>query len=187
MSIKSDNEYSRKWSKENPDRSRAIKKRWRDRHRDQCREYSRKYYLKNRDRIRLRNQDWIRRNPDFWARNARRRRSENDSIFKMTLSLRRRFNRAMRGKSKSESVLKLIGCSVEDFWIYLESKFETGMTRQNYGTVWHVDHIIPCAIFDLTKPEHQRRCFHFSNLQPLFAKDNLTKNSKVITNQFNLL
>lgn len=47
--------------------------------------------------------------------------------------------------------------------------------------------IMPCAIFDLTKPEHQKRCFHFSNLQPLFALDNLHKNAKVTTNQFQLL
>jgi hypothetical protein len=53
--------------------------------------------------------------------------------------------------------------------------------------VWHIDHIMPCAIFDLTRPEHQKRCFHFSNLQPMFASKNLKKHAKVITNQFNLL
>lgn len=84
-------------------------------------------------------------------------------------------------------MIKLIGCSIEDFWIYLESKFEPGMTRENYGKVWHIDHIMPCAIFDLTKPEHQKRCFHFSNLQPLFAEDNRRKSDKIVTNQFQLL
>jgi hypothetical protein len=101
--------------------------------------------------------------------------------------LRSRLSMMLRYKWKSGSTLTLLGCSFDDFVIYLESKFEVGMTGENYGTVWHVDHIMPCAIFDLTKPEHQRRCFHFSNLQPLFASDNLRKGAKIQTNQFNLL
>ncbi len=52
------------------------------------------------------------------------------------------------------------------------------MTWENYGPVWHVDHIRPCAKFDLTDHDQQRACFHWTNLQPLFAKDNLQKNAK---------
>jgi hypothetical protein len=76
---------------------------------------------------------------------------------------------------------------MDDFKIYLESKFEPGMSWGNYGyRGWHVDHIVPCALFDLSKPAHVRRCFHFSNLQPLWAQDNLRKGVQS-SNQFNLL
>jgi hypothetical protein len=54
------------------------------------------------------------------------------------------------------------------------------MTWQNYGYYgWHIDHIKPCASFDLRKPSEQRKCFHYSNLQPLWAKDNLQKSDKI--------
>ena len=51
------------------------------------------------------------------------------------------------------------------------------MTWQNYGDGWHIDHIHPCAAFDLTDPEQQKACFHWSNLQPLWAIDNFRKSS----------
>lgn len=48
--------------------------------------------------------------------------------------------------------------------------------RGNFG--WHVDHIKPCASFDLTKPEEQAKCFHYTNLQPLWARENIAKGDK---------
>jgi hypothetical protein len=79
---------------------------------------------------------------------------------------------------KSKSTQELIGCDIEQLWIHLEKSFKSGMTRKNYGK-WHVDHIIPCASFDLTKPEEQAKCFHYTNLQPLWASENLAKGSKI--------
>lgn len=56
--------------------------------------------------------------------------------------------------------------------------FTNGMTWDNYGQ-WHVDHIRPCALYDLTKEDQQMACFHYTNLQPLWAKDNMSKGVKV--------
>jgi hypothetical protein len=78
-----------------------------------------------------------------------------------------------------------LGCSVQELKVYLEAKFyphsETGeaMNWGNYGLHgWHIDHIIPLSSFDLTDPEHLRQGVHYTNLQPLWAKDNLSKGSK---------
>ena len=106
---------------------------------------------------------------------------------KMVRTLRRRMATALKRNYKTSRTLDILGCSLKDFRIYLETKFEPEMTWENYGSVWHIDHIIPCAIFDMSKPAHQKRCFHFSNMQPLFAADNWRKHAKVLTNQFNLL
>ena len=64
---------------------------------------------------------------------------------------------------------------------HLESQFKDGMSWNNHGVKgWHIDHIKPCASFDLTDPEEQKKCFHFSNLQPLWWIDNLKKKDKIL-------
>ena len=78
------------------------------------------------------------------------------------------------GKSKALSFAEYVGCSAEDLAKHLEGKFSDGMSWDNRGE-WHIDHIRPCASFDLTDPAQQRECFHYSNLQPLWAADNLRK------------
>jgi len=74
----------------------------------------------------------------------------------------------------------LTGCSIKHFLEYVESKFEHGMTWNNYGKGlkrWGVDHIKPCASFDLSKPEEQKTCFNYKNLRPMWNKDNFSKSS----------
>lgn len=73
---------------------------------------------------------------------------------------------------------ELLGCSYSEFLKYLESKFKEGMSWNNYGK-WHIDHIIPISIFNLTKKDQQEICFHYTNLQPLWAKENYAKRNKI--------
>ena len=79
---------------------------------------------------------------------------------------------------KSASTMELVSCSIDKLKQHLESKFTDGMNWDNYGE-WHVDHIKPCASFDLSDPDQQRQCFHYTNLQPLWEKDNLKKGSSL--------
>ncbi len=96
-------------------------------------------------------------------------------------ALRRRLSDTIRkvGANKKASTMEILGCSAEDFKNYLENKFREGMIWENYGT-WHIDHFYPCDSFDLTKDEEQKRCFHYTNLQPLWAKENIKKSNKII-------
>lgn len=80
---------------------------------------------------------------------------------------------------KSGRTLDLVGCSIDFLMNHLENKFLPGMTWDNYGK-WHIDHIRPCASFDLANPEEQKKCFHYTNLQPLWEKDNLKKGNKIM-------
>ena len=73
--------------------------------------------------------------------------------------------------------MQLIDCTIEALKHWLSYQFAPGMTWDNYGE-WHIDHVRPCASFDLTDPEQQKQCFHWTNLQPLWAEDNLKKSHK---------
>ena len=77
--------------------------------------------------------------------------------------------------------MKLVGCTLDELKNHLEKQFTKGMTWKNYNyRGWHVDHIIPCSSFDLIDPEQQKECFHYTNLQPLWGKDNIKKSNKII-------
>jgi hypothetical protein len=70
-----------------------------------------------------------------------------------------------------------VGCTAEYLRSHIESKFAEGMSWQNYGK-WHIDHIKPCAAFDLSMESEVKKCFHWTNLQPLWAKENLQKGAR---------
>jgi hypothetical protein len=119
--------------------------------------------------VAYRKRDYVRRRKQKFAR--AKVRYATDIRFRVTDRLRSRVRRALQRNAKSGRTLELLGCSIPNFIIYIESRFEPGMTWKNI----HLDHIMPCAVFDLTKPEQQKVCFHFSNYQPLFAADNIRK------------
>tara|TARA_B110000305_G_scaffold134771_1_gene150464 strand:+ start:148 stop:888 length:741 start_codon:yes stop_codon:yes gene_type:complete len=108
---------------------------------------------------------------------AIKRRNNPHYRVKQNLSRRLRTVLKLKNSIKSESILKIIGCSVDQLKKNLEKKFKKNMNWGNYGK-WHVDHIRPCASFDLTKPKQQKMCFHYTNLQPLWAEENLKKSNK---------
>ena len=91
---------------------------------------------------------------------------------------------ALRKNRKVTSVMNLIGCNIDELKEHLESKFVDGMTWENQGFYgWHIDHIIPCYFFHLDNIEEQKKCFNYTNLQPLWAKDNNEKRNKLISDK----
>ena len=72
-----------------------------------------------------------------------------------------------------------MGITIQELKRYIEKLFKTGMSWENYGhKTWHIDHKIPVSKFDLTKPSEQLKAFHYTNLQPLWAVDNIKKSNK---------
>ena len=108
-----------------------------------------------------------------------RRRYLNRPHVRIAENLRSRIRIALKqaNGTKSARTLELLGCDIEFLRQHLSNQFTEGMTWDNYGE-WHVDHIKPCSAFDLTDPEQQLQCFHYTNLQPLWAIDNLSKSDK---------
>lgn len=140
-------------------------------------------YAKNKDVILSKNREWRAQNKqrcvDYAVRYARDR-YQKDPSYRLRICLRKRVQKYLKAETKSSPTMKLVGCSFEHLRLWLTFWFQPGMTWANYGKVWHVDHIRPCASFDLTDPAQQRECFHYMNLQPLFASENLSKGSKYV-------
>lgn len=150
--------------------------------------YNKVYWIKTKVEQTLKNKLWKRNNRDRYNAYNRiyksmweKKQRLINPHFKMTRNLRCRFWNALKEQNakKTCKTFDLIGCSVDQLKEYLSKKFTEGMTWENYGTRgWHIDHIKPCSKFDLRKVEEQEKCFHFTNLQPLWAFDNLSKNNK---------
>ena len=132
------------------------------------------YYETNKEKVSEYKKEWALKNKESINQRYRNYR-QNDINYKIKQNLRKRISTVLSGKSKSQTTLSLLGCSLEFFKIYIEQKFKDGMTWDNYG-LWHIDHIIPCYSFDLTIPSNQQACFHYTNLQPLWASENCKKN-----------
>ena len=127
-------------------------------------DYGKQHYKNNRDKYREN------------GRRYQKERKQKDPNFKMDYTLRKLVGRALKGETKSKRTIEIIGCSSEQFWQHLEKQFTEGMTIKNHGK-WHIDHIIPLS--SAKTLEEKIKLSHYTNLQPLWAKDNLTKNNKL--------
>ena len=159
------------------------------RHRAYARAYRERPRIKERQRAYWQSLEYKKRRQAYWQsleykkrkRAYVRGRHRSDPAFRLKGNLRTRLRQALKGTYKSARTLELLGCTVEELRAHLEAQFKPGMTWENQSFHgWHVDHIRPCASFDLTDPEQQRICFHYTNLQPLWATENLSKGAKLL-------
>lgn len=118
-----------------------------------------------------------------YRKSEKRAQTRTDPAYRITQRLRERFRYALKRAvdgvlpQKSNKTLELLGCSIEYFMKHMEQQFKPGMTWERFEE-FHIDHIKPCAAFDLRDPEQQKICFHYSNMQPLWAAENLKKGAK---------
>lgn len=170
---------ARAWIKDNPERVRDYQRRYDASSKGQERRttwlgvncgkvqlYKATWYHKNKSRLRQRQNE------------RERERRKVDPSFRLAQNLRARtrlaLSRGLRNVARSDRHEALWGCSPAELVVYLEAQFSEGMSWANYGE-WHVDHIRELCEFDLTAPEQQRAAFHFTNLRPLWAADNLKR------------
>lgn len=157
--------YYKDWFSENKQQRNEYNKKHRKKNLQKYKDYNKKYRSKLSYKERKRNYE------------SKKRKSCN--IFRIKNNLRKRIGSFFKGKGKSKSTEKLLGCSYQDFIVYLENKFTDGMSWQNYGLHgWHIDHITPLSSAQ-DELSLETLC-HYTNLQPLWAKDNLSKGDKII-------
>lgn len=106
-----------------------------------------------------------------------RKRFWSCAQFRLAKRISNRIQMALKGGHKKSRSTDLLGCSIEDLKMHLEKLFRDGMSWENMGE-WEIDHIRPCASFDLTREQEQFKCFHYTNLQPLWALENRIKSDK---------
>jgi len=162
--------YARKQYNKDIEKRRRIKREW---------------YQENREKVLLGDKRYKSSPEGKAVRNARQREKlKNDVKFRLNNRIRARIHEVLKskGKRKAFSTLKYLSAPSFDFLKkYLEARFKPGMTWEN-NTVhgWHIDHIIPCSSFDFNDVEQQKKCWHYTNLQPLWAHENLKKKDKII-------
>lgn len=135
---------------------------------------------------------WKKKNPEknrASVRESLRKRKAIDPGFKVQCNLRHRLKEIMGRVKKggTEHRNNLTGCTTKELAKHLESGFTKRMSWANYGTYWHVDHIIPCASFDHTDPKQRAQCWHWTNLRPLEARANMIKSDAITEPQMSLL
>ena len=142
-------------------------------------EYFKKYKEEHKETISLQIKEWRQKHKkDIYLYQAEK--IKNNLLQRISHILRTRFKAAFRKQCKTGSAVRNLGCSMEELRAYLESKFQPGMSWENYGLYgWHIDHIAPLSRFDLTDIEQVKLACHYTNLQPLWAKDNLSKGAKL--------
>jgi hypothetical protein len=178
-------EYKAKYYRNNKEKILDNSKQYYKNNKKEVSEYKIKYYIKNKEYISKCIKKNYQANKNKINR-AKIERGHTDINYKIAVNLRKRLNTAIKNKKKVGSAVNDIGCSIEFLKQYLASKFypnkETKemMTWENYGKPWHIDHIIPLSSFNLVDKEQFLKACHYTNLQPMWAKENLSKGAKIL-------
>ena len=161
--------------------------------------YNKEYYLNNTEKVNKTNKNWYelnkeksRENNKIWLESNKEKMKEYNRNYmkivretkplkKLQFNIRSRFYNILKTNKipKINKTLDVIGCSLEFLKEYIEKQFILGMSWENYGRYgWHIDHIIPLSSAK-TEDEILKLC-HYTNLQPLWAEDNLRKSDKIL-------
>lgn len=155
------------WFKNNPDKSRT--KMPEEERKKRARERMQTIRNKDREAYRMLSNQWD------------KDRRIKDPNYRIACNMRSRLSKALRGLIKQSSAIDDLGCSLDEFRLYLESRFEPGMSWDNYGhgiNKWNIDHIEPLSGSDLSDPKVQKRLSHYTNLRPMWHIENIKKGNR---------
>jgi hypothetical protein len=162
--------------KKNKDKPYYNYKEYRKQNPEKVKQTQNKYKKNNKDTISLKSREWRKNNPTYTSD-----RKKNDSVFKLAVNMRSRLRIFMKKSSKikkTNKTFEYVGCSPEQLKEHIEKQFVNGMNWENYSLHgWHIDHIIPLS--SAKTDEDVYKLCHYTNLQPLWAKDNISKGNKI--------
>jgi hypothetical protein len=162
-------EYHQEYYKEHAQEYKDRKKQWRAENPEQEAETRQKYVEENRDKLNEYHRKW------------KKEKRRNDPLYKLVSNVRGRIryelNTLLKGK-KTKRTCEYLGCQIDELKPHLEYKFTGEMSWENYGSLWHIDHIIPCAAWNLQDEFENMCCWNYRNLQPLLSHENQSKKDK---------
>jgi hypothetical protein len=174
--------YQKEWREKNP---KKIKE-WREKNYENIKLLEKEYYDKNKKIKILQAKEWREKNPERSKLLQNKRRKERykiDSNFRLNHNIGSQIYNCLKGNKHGKHWEQLVGYTLRDLMRHLEKQFtnKNGYTWENYGWYWHIDHIIPIAIFNFTRPENPdfKRCWALSNLQPLYGPENISKGATI--------
>ena len=169
-------EYAKEYRYKNKEKLYADFLEWKENNPERMKELRQKNYEKRKP-----NRKQERKKYQLVANARQKERYKNDVTFNIRRRLSASLHQSLKlaGVRKTRRTFELIGCSPQQLKEHLEKLFLPGMSWDKRSEI-HVDHIIPIASFDLSNLEQQKKCFHYTNLQPLWAVDNIKKGAKII-------
>lgn len=144
----------------------------------ECRDYK----ACNREKISVYNHKYKQENKDYtnaYNKIYFAKKKIEDPHYKIVSTMRVRLNKVLDGNRKDKHTKEFIGCDLNTLIKWFEFLFTDEMTINNHGEIWHMDHVLPCATFDMEDGDEQSRCFHWSNIRPLIAIENLKKGDRI--------
>lgn len=166
-------------------------KRYYEKNKEKIKDYYKGYFEENKEKILEYHKNWRSSNKDYseYKKNYNKKLKKESPQYKISSNLRTSLWESLKERNikKSENTFKLLGYSLNDLIVHLENLFHDGMSWENYGE-WHLDHIIPISKFNFstTKCQDFLECWSLQNLQPLWKKDNLSKNNRIISHQYKI-
>lgn len=165
---------SKKYRINNKEKIKEYNTKWNEENQEYYKKYFEEYYKVNYEKEKQRKLKWSRDNKEY-SNNYQKQRKKEDILFRLKTNIRNSVNRYLKYRSKH--TFDIVGCTPEFLKEHLESQFQNGMSWDNRSE-WHIDHIIPLSSAK-TEEELYSLC-HYTNLQPLWAEDNLKKSNKII-------
>ncbi|VBB18381.1 putative nuclease [Yasminevirus sp. GU-2018] len=159
-------EECRLYKQKNKEKIRSYNKSYKADLKDEIKEYNRAYSIKNRKTIQQRHTAYL------------RNRRKTVPSYKLSCVLRNRIKAFLFGENR-KATKDMLGCDYEFIRDWLESQFDGDMSFENHGEVWHIDHVIPCARFNMNDKDEQLKCFNWTNLQPMLSSENMSKGDNV--------
>lgn len=205
MTREEKNAYQKQWRLKNKEKLKEINKRYRETHKEQAKEIHKKWRENNREYINKKARENYKQNPLMYKNindkyrethieqekerhhnykinnrdkcSAYERKRREEPLYRLKGSIRSLIRGSFKYSThnKNTKTEKILGCSIDEFIFYLQSLFKEGMTLENHGK-WHIDHIIP--ISSAKTDEEVIKLNHYTNLQPLWAEENLRKSNK---------
>jgi len=175
-------EYNKKYWEKTQEEQKEKSKIWRQNNQEHIKEKYKEYRLLHGKEIdkkqwqKRKNDEEYRSKHNDYINKLHAEKRKTDINFKLKQNVSRRIREVLTNFSliKSERTIEYVGCNLQDLRVHLESTFKEGMTWENYGE-WHIDHIIPCSSWNLADKKELKMCFHYSNLQALWASENIHK------------